>query len=65
MVAILINQPWPFLQILNPPLTEGSVGNLKKIGQWVSEKKSFKGVNGWVTEGRMANDHNRAKTKQS
>ena len=38
MVAILINEPWPFEQIFNPPLTQGSTWNLKKIGPGVSEE---------------------------
>ena len=44
MVAIVINGPWPFVQIFNPPLTEGTKRNLKKIGQAVSEEKLFKGM---------------------
>ena len=51
MAAILIYGPWPFEQILNPPLTEGSTWNFKKIGPGVSEEKSFKGVD-WQTDGR-------------
>ena len=43
MAAILINEPRPFVQIVNPPLTEGIRRNLKKIGLGVSEEK-FKGV---------------------
>ena len=37
MAAILIKGPWPFEQIFNPPLAEGS-RSLKKIGPGVSEK---------------------------
>ena len=63
MAAILINGPWPFEQIFNSPLTEGSTGNLKKIGLGVSEEKSIKGVD-WrqrtTTEGQTASDHNRS-----
>ena len=44
--AILINGPWPFEQIFNPPLTEGSTWSLKKTGPEVSEEKSFEGVDG-------------------
>ena len=47
MAAILIDGSWPFEQIFNPPLTEGSTWNLKKFGTGVSEEKSFKGVDGW------------------
>ena len=43
MAAILINGPWPFVQIFNHPLTEGSTWSLKKICTGVSEKL-FKGV---------------------
>ena len=50
MVAILI---------FNPPLTEGSRRNLKKIGLGVSEEKLIKGVDGWQTDGRWTkSDHN-------
>ena len=45
MTAILINEPWPFVKIFNPPFTEGSIWSLKKIDPGVSEK-SFKGVDG-------------------
>ena len=38
MAAILINWPWPFVQIFNSPLTEGTTWTLKKIGPEVSEK---------------------------
>ena len=44
MAAILINGPWPFVQIFTPPVREDSTWNLKKIDREVSEKKSFKGV---------------------
>ena len=50
MTAILINRPRPFVQIFNPPLTEGSRRNLKKIYLWVSEEKLFKGVDRWTTQ---------------
>ena len=53
MAAILINGPWPFEHIFNPPLTKGFTWNSKKIGSRVSEKKSFKGVN----RRRTASDH--------
>ena len=43
--ASLINGPWPFVQSFNPPQTEGSTWNLKKICWGVSEE-SFKGENG-------------------
>ena len=49
MAAILINGP--FVKIFNPPLTEGSSRNLKKIGLGVSEKL-FKCVDGRTTDGR-------------
>ena len=42
MAAILINGPWLFVQIFNPPSTEGSTWRLKKIGPRVSDEKSFK-----------------------
>ena len=51
MVATLINGPRPFVQIFNPPLTEGAKRNLKKIGPGVSEKL-FKCVDGRTTDGR-------------
>ena len=51
MVAILINGPLPFVQIFNPPLTEGSTWSLKKIGTGASEEM-FKGVDNGRTEGR-------------
>ena len=38
MAAILINRPWPFVQIFNNPLTEGSTSSLKKIGPGFSEE---------------------------
>ena len=44
MAAILINGPWPFEQIYNPPLTEDSTRSLKKISPGVLEKTSFKGM---------------------
>ena len=37
MAASLLNRPWPFVQIFNPPSTEGSGWSLKKIGPGVSE----------------------------
>ena len=60
--AILINRWWLFVQISNPPSTESITWSLKKIGPWVSEEKSFKGVDGQM-DGRtdrrlMACDHN-------
>ena len=42
MVAILFNGPEPFEQIVSIPLTEDPIWNLKKMGQVVSEKKTFK-----------------------
>ena len=53
MVAILINKPWPFEQIFNPPLTEGSTWSLKKIGPKISEEKPFKSVDEQRTDWRM------------
>ena len=48
MTAILINGLWPFVQIFNHTVTEGSTWSWKKIGPGVSEK-SFKGVDGgWM-----------------
>ena len=41
-MAILFNGVEPFQQTLNIPSTEGSMWNLVKIGQAVSEKKMFK-----------------------
>ena len=43
-MGILINGPWPFVQIFNPPLTQDSTWSLKKFGPGVTEEKSFKGV---------------------
>ena len=54
VAAILINEPWPFEQIFNPLLTEGYMWNLKKIGSWVSEKKSVKAVIGRTTHGKWS-----------
>ena len=54
MVAILINGPWPSEQIFNPSLTEGSTWSLKKIGPGVTEEKSFKGLNGRMTDGKWS-----------
>ena len=42
MAAILFNDAEPFEQSVNIPLTEGPMWNLVKIGQVVSEKKTFK-----------------------
>ena len=42
MAAILFNGAEPFEQIVNIPSTEGPMWNLVKIGQVVSEKKTFK-----------------------
>ena len=42
MVAILFNNAEPFEQIDNMVSTEGPMWNLVKIGQVVSEKKTFK-----------------------
>ena len=50
MAAILINGPRLFVQIFNPPLTEGSRRKLKKIGPWISEEKLFKGVDDGRTD---------------
>ena len=61
MAAILINGPWPFVQILNPHSAEGSKWSLKKISPRISEKKLFKGVDGRQTKDgwqQMASDHN-------
>ena len=41
-VAILFNSVEPFEQTLNIPSTEGSMWNLVKTGQVVSEKKMFR-----------------------
>ena len=54
MMAILINGPWPFIQILNPTFTEGSTWSLKKIGPGVTEEKSFKDVYGRTTDGKWS-----------
>ena len=54
MVATLINGPKQFVQIFNPPWTEDSRRNLKKIGSGVSEKL-FKDVGGRTTDGRTDN----------
>ena len=45
MAAILIYDPWAFVQIFNPPLTQSSTWSLKKFDRGVSEEKSFKDVN--------------------
>ena len=37
MTAILIYGPWPFVQMFNTPLTEGSTCSLKKFFRGVSE----------------------------
>ena len=50
MATILINGLRPFVQIFNPPLTEDSRRNLKKIGLGVSEENLFKGVDGRTTD---------------
>ena len=42
MTAILFNDAKPFEQSVNIPSTEGPIWNLVKIGQAVSEKKTFK-----------------------
>ena len=42
MAVILIYGLWPFLQIFNPPLIQGSIWSLNKFGPGVSEKKSSK-----------------------
>ena len=46
MAAISVNGPLPFVHIFNPQLTEGSMQNFEKTGSGVSEKKSFKCVDG-------------------
>ena len=46
-----------FVQIFNPPLTQGSAWSLKKFGPGISEKM-FKGVNGWTDRRRTGSDHN-------
>ena len=56
MAAILINGLWPFVQIFNPPLTEGSTWSLKKIGPEVSEEV-IQGVDGGMDGRRTASDH--------
>ena len=42
MAAIVFNGAEPFEQIVNIPLSDGPMSNLVKIGQVVSEKKTFK-----------------------
>ena len=42
IAAILFNAAEPFEQFVNNPSTEGSMRNLMKIGQTVSDKKTFK-----------------------
>ena len=54
MATILINEPWPFEQIFNPPLTESSTWNLKKISQGVLEENLFKYVNGRTMNGKWS-----------
>ena len=41
MAAIVFNGAEPFEQIVNIPSTEGPMWNLKKMGQAVSETKTF------------------------
>ena len=41
MVAILFKSSEPFEQIVNTPSTDGPMWNLVKMGQAVSEKKTF------------------------
>ena len=42
MAAILFNGAEPFKQMVNILSTEGSIWNLVKIAQAISEKKAFK-----------------------
>ena len=42
IAAILFHGAEPLKQIANIPLTEGPMWNLVKIGQAISEKKTFK-----------------------
>ena len=53
MAAILINGPWLFVQIFNPPSKEGSTWSLKKIGPGVSEEVVQSVDEGWTTDRRM------------
>ena len=48
----LINGSRPHVQQVDPLLTEGSTLSLKKIGPWISEEESFKGVDGRRTDDR-------------
>ena len=50
MAAILLNKPCPFVQIFNPPLTEGSKWSLKKTDPGVSEESRSKV---WTDDGRL------------
>ena len=54
VAAILIKGTRPFVQIFNPPLTEGSRRNLKKIDPGVSEESCSKvwTDDGWTDDGR-------------
>ena len=54
MAAILINRPWPFVQISNPTLTEDFTWSLKKICPRVSEEKSFKRLDGQMMYGKLS-----------
>ena len=56
MAAILINGPRTFEQVFNPPSTEGFTWSLKITGHGVSEKNSFKEVDGRRTNRRMDDD---------
>ena len=63
MAAMLINESWPFVQIFNPPWTEGSKWNLKKTGPGIIEKKSVQKcgqMDGWrMLDGRKIMDDGR------
>ena len=52
MVAILVMWPRCRKQIFVPPTYGGSAQNLALIGQAVSDKKTFKIMDGWMTDGR-------------
>ena len=41
--AILLYGPWPFVQIFNPPLTEGSTWSLKKLAQVYQRRSRSRG----------------------
>ena len=56
MEAIVINERRHYVQIFNPPLTEGSWWNLRENGLGVSEEKLFKGIDGRTMDDGRTDD---------